>query len=121
MRKWIVFCDSKGKELAAYTEAGTFDGEQKATALSIGLEELDFSVRTFNCLRRAGKNTLGEIADMTMEELLKVRNLGRKSPQEVVNKLAEYGMTLAGDRTIELLAFEHGIQPEEITTKEVER
>lgn len=53
MRKWIVFCDSKGKELAAYTEAGTFDGEQKATA--------------------------------------------------------------------ELLAFEHGIQPEEVTTKEVER
>ena len=53
MRKWIVFCDSKGKELAAYTEAGTFAGEQEAT--------------------------------------------------------------------VELLAFEHGLQPEEITTKEEER
>jgi DNA-binding CsgD family transcriptional regulator len=71
------------------------------TLLSTKLEELDFSVRTFNCLRRAGKNTLGEIADMTMDELLRVRNLGRKSAQEVINRLAERGLTLKDDVTYE--------------------
>jgi DNA-binding CsgD family transcriptional regulator len=71
------------------------------TLLSTKLEELDFSVRAFNCLRRAGKNTLGEIADMTMDELLRVRNLGRKSAQEVINRLAERGLTLKDDVTYE--------------------
>lgn len=65
------------------------------------IEELYFSVRAYNCLRRAGKNTLKDIADMTAEDLIKVRNLGRKSAQEVVSKLAEYGMSLSGDKTME--------------------
>jgi DNA-directed RNA polymerase alpha subunit len=64
------------------------------TPLPTKLEELGFSVRTYNCLRRVGKGTLGEIANMTMAELLTVRNLGRKSAQEVIDKLAEYGLTL---------------------------
>lgn len=48
------------------------------------IEELDFSVRTYNCLSRAGKKTLGELADMTEDDLKKVRNLGNKSIKEVI-------------------------------------
>ena len=65
------------------------------------LEELDLSVRTYSCLRRVGISTLGQICDMTTGNLLKVRNLGRKSAQEVIAKLAEYGLTLEGYTTLE--------------------
>ncbi len=72
-------------------------------SLNIKLEELDFSVRTYNCLRRAGKDTLWKICDLTADELIKIRNLGRKSAQaqEVVYKLAEYGLTLSGETTVD--------------------
>lgn len=56
------------------------------------LEELDLSVRSYNCLRRAGKNTIGDVAKMTMRELQKVRNLGIKSQEEVEGKLTELGL-----------------------------
>lgn len=65
--------------------------------LSKPLEELDLSVRSYNSLRRAGRDTIGKVADMSLSELSKVRNLGRKSQEEVVAKLAEYGLRLKGD------------------------
>ena len=61
---------------------------------SIPLEDLELSVRSYNCLKRAGITTLGEIADKTPEEMMKVRNLGRKSLEEVLAKLKEYGLSL---------------------------
>ena len=67
-----------------------------ADVRNIRLEELELSVRTYNCLKRIGIFDLGEITDMTLEELSKVRNLGKKSLEEVLRKLKEYGIELNG-------------------------
>ncbi len=58
------------------------------------IEDLDLSVRSYNCLKRANINTVGELTQKTEEEMMKVRNLGRKSLKEVVQKLNEIGLTL---------------------------
>jgi len=64
--------------------------------LQTPIEEVNFSTRTYNCLYRAGKNTLGDIVEMTERELMNVRNLGRKSADEVKQVLKEYGLELKG-------------------------
>jgi DNA-directed RNA polymerase subunit alpha len=61
------------------------------------IEELDLSVRSYNCLKRAGINTVQELANKTEEDMMKVRNLGRKSLEEVKNKLEELGLSLRKD------------------------
>lgn len=58
------------------------------------IEELDLSVRSYNCLKRAGINTVQELATKSEEDMMKVRNLGRKSLEEVQEKLAELGLGL---------------------------
>jgi DNA-directed RNA polymerase subunit alpha len=58
------------------------------------IEELDLSVRSFNCLKRAGINTVADLANTTEEDMMKVRNLGRKSFEEVVKKMADLGLSL---------------------------
>lgn len=58
------------------------------------IEELDLSVRSYNCLKRAGINTLQELTDKTESDMMRVRNLGRKSLEEVKNKLADLGLSL---------------------------
>ncbi|MBX6352435.1 MAG: DNA-directed RNA polymerase subunit alpha [Thermoflavifilum sp.] len=62
--------------------------------MEMPIEELDLSVRSYNCLKRAGINTVGELCSRTEEEMMKVRNLGRKSLEEVVEKLAALGLSL---------------------------
>ena len=59
------------------------------------IEELDLSVRSYNCLKRAGINTVQNLTEKTEAEMLKVRNLGRKSFDEVVLKLSSLGLALA--------------------------
>lgn len=58
------------------------------------LEELDLSVRSYNCLKRAGINTLEDITQKTEEDMFKIRNLGRKNLEEIEQKLQEFGLTL---------------------------
>ena len=58
------------------------------------IEDLDLSVRSYNCLKRANINTVGELTQKSEEEMMKVRNLGRKSLKEVVQKLREIGLDL---------------------------
>ena len=65
--------------------------------LDLTIEELDLSVRSFNCLKRANINTVADLISKTEDEMMKVRNLGRKSLEEVINKLAMMGLTLASD------------------------
>ena len=65
--------------------------------MSITIEELDLSVRSFNCLKRANINTVGDLVSKTQEEMIKVRNLGRKSLEEVEHKLNQMGLHLADD------------------------
>jgi DNA-directed RNA polymerase subunit alpha len=59
------------------------------------IEELDLSVRSYNCLKRAGINTVEDLISRTEEDMMKVRNLGRKSLEEVVTKLQALGLSLA--------------------------
>lgn len=65
--------------------------------LEMTIEELDLSVRSFNCLKRAGINTVADLVNTTEEDMMKVRNLGRKSLEEVINKLAMMGLSLASE------------------------
>ena len=59
------------------------------------IEELDLSVRSYNCLKRAGINNVEDLIQKTEEDMMNVRNLGRKSLEEVINKLLSLGLTLA--------------------------
>lgn len=67
---------------------------KKEKVLELSIEELDLSVRSYNCLKRAGINTVEDLANKTEEDMMKVRNLGRKSLEEVLNKMAELGLAL---------------------------
>lgn len=71
--------------------------ERPDTVMKMTIEELDLSVRSFNCLKRANINTVEELTNKTEEEMIKVRNLGRKSLEEVEHKLAMMGLSLASD------------------------
>lgn len=68
--------------------------DKKEKVLEITIEELDLSVRSYNCLKRAGINTVEELIKRNEEEMMKVRNLGRKSLEEVEQKLAALGLSL---------------------------
>jgi len=70
------------------------DGSSKERALEMTIEELDLSVRSYNCLKRAGINTVEELIRKTDDEMMKVRNLGKKSLEEVQHKLHDLGLGL---------------------------
>ena len=66
--------------------------------LEMNIDELELSVRSYNCLKRAGINTVEELINRSSDDMMKVRNLGRKSLEEVLNKLKELGLSLkSGD------------------------
>ncbi|WP_054950978.1 DNA-directed RNA polymerase subunit alpha [Numidum massiliense] len=71
--------------------------DKKEKVLEMTIEELDLSVRSYNCLKRAGINTVQELTQKTEEDMMKVRNLGRKSLEEVQEKLGELGLSLRKD------------------------
>lgn len=72
----------------------TKEDDSKEKTLEMTIEELDLSVRSFNCLKRAGINTVEDLTNKTEDEMMKVRNLGRKSLEEVFQKLEELGFSL---------------------------
>ncbi len=72
---------------------------QRDKVLELTIEELDLSVRSFNCLKRANINTVEDLISKTEDEMMKVRNLGRKSLEEVINKLAMMGLSLADEES----------------------
>jgi len=80
---------AKNAEILVEKEVGT-----KEKVLELSIEELDLSVRSYNCLKRAGINTVEDLTNKTEDDMMKVRNLGRKSLEEVLNKLAELGLSL---------------------------
>ena len=81
--------NAKNTEIMVEKEEG-----KKEKVLEMSIEELDLSVRSYNCLKRAGINNVEDLANKTEEEMMKVRNLGRKSLEEVLNKMAELGLAL---------------------------
>lgn len=88
----IVDLDLSTHELSFMTDKLVDTDNQK---LEKPIEELDLSVRSFNCLKRAGINTLAELTKKTEEEMMRVRNLGRKSLKEVKDKLEELGLSFS--------------------------
>ena len=72
---------------------------QRDKVLELTIEELDLSVRSFNCLKRANINTVEDLISKTEDEMMKVRNLGRKSLEEVINKLSMMGLSLADEES----------------------
>ena len=80
----------KGMDILVKTE----DDKQKQV-LSMAIEDMDLSVRSYNCLKRANIHTVEDLTRKTEDEMLKVRNLGRKSLDEVIQKLESYGLSLA--------------------------
>ncbi len=71
------------------------EDSSKSKTLEMSIDELDLSVRSHNCLKRAGINTVADLVGKTEEDMMKVRNLGRKSLEEVLNKMVELGLNLA--------------------------
>jgi DNA-directed RNA polymerase subunit alpha len=69
----------------------------KEKVLEMTIEELDMSVRSFNCLKRAGIDTVEDLTNRTEEDMIKVRNLGKKSLDEVIQKLHSLGLDLKRD------------------------
>ncbi len=70
------------------------DTDSNKQTLEMTVEELDLSVRSFNCLKRANIHKVGDLIEKTEEEMMKVRNLGKKSLDEVIQKLAQFGLSL---------------------------
>lgn len=70
------------------------EDDKKEKVLEMNIDELELSVRSYNCLKRAGINTVEELTNRTPEDMMKVRNLGRKSLEEVLAKLKELGLSL---------------------------
>ena len=70
------------------------EDDEKEKVLEMSIDELELSVRSYNCLKRAGINTVEELTNKTSEDMMKVRNLGRKSLEEVLTKLKELGLQL---------------------------
>lgn len=74
------------------------ENEVKEQVLGKQIEDLDLSVRSFNCLKRAGISTVGDLINKTPDEMMRVRNLGKKSLEEVIAKLAEYGLSFSEEK-----------------------
>ena len=90
---FVNLCDETGE-----TEIMVDNDDQgREKALEMTIEELDLSVRSFNCLKRAGINTVGDLINKSEDEMMKVRNLGRKSLEEVMAKLDSLGFSLTKD------------------------
>ena len=81
--------NAKSAEIMVETES-----DEKEKVLEMNIDELELSVRSYNCLKRAGINTVEELGNRTSEDMMKVRNLGRKSLEEVLAKLKELGLEL---------------------------
>lgn len=71
--------------------------EEKNLVYDIMIEDLDFSVRTYNCLKRAGVNTVGDLVAKSESDMMKIRNLGKKSLEEIILKLDDMNLSLAND------------------------
>lgn len=90
----FIDMSEKTKEITTIVES---ENEKKEKVLEMTIEELDLSVRSFNCLKRAGIDTVENLINRTEEDMIKVRNLGRKSLEEVIQKLSSLGLTLKKD------------------------
>lgn len=90
----MAFLQEKGRVFLPPKENKEYYTVEDIVSFTTTLEELDLSARTYNCLKRAGLNKIGDVIRYTYEDVLKIRNLGRQSANEIVQKLADYGFKL---------------------------
>lgn len=76
-------------------EVAAMAAEVESNIEDMKIEELDFTVRSYNCLKKAGVNTISDLTSMSYLELLKIKNLGRKSLNEIIDKMKELGYDLS--------------------------
>ena len=92
LNQFVELTETSATEGGIFTEPNTVDKKEKV--LETTIEYLDLSVRSYNCLKRAGINTVGELIMKDEDEMMKVRNLGKKSLEEVQQKLESLGLSL---------------------------
>ena len=81
------------------------EDNEKEKVLEMNIDELELSVRSYNCLKRAGINTVEELCNRTSEDMMKVRNLGRKSLEEVLRQTKRAGLTAEPQRRVMNLCY----------------
>jgi len=91
-----LFFNVSSKKIHIPLDDRSLPASQEQKAPDARIEELDFSVRTYNCLKKANVQTIADLVQTTEEDLMNIRNFGRKSLLEVRDKLAQFGLTLAG-------------------------
>ena len=87
----FIEMSDNAKTIEVMTET---ENDEKEKVMEMNIDELELSVRSYNCLKRAGINTVSELCSKSQEDMMKVRNLGRKSLEEVLAKLKELGLSL---------------------------
>ena len=90
MRLFVELVDNMSEQNILVSQ----DDDKAQKVMEMSVEDLDLSVRSYNCLKRAGIHTVADLTKRTEDDMLKVRNLGRKSLEEVVKKLEELGLSL---------------------------
>ena len=95
--KLFINLSESGKEAVVMNEK---EDDEKEKVLVMNIDELELSVRSFNCLKRANINTVEELISKTQDDMMKVRNLGRKSLDEVVAKLNELGLSFKASEEV---------------------
>lgn len=90
-----LFADMDAEQEKISETSGEESAEESGDVDSMSIDELELSVRSYNCLKRAGINTVGDLRAKTLDELSKVRNMGRKSIDEILAKLESLGIALA--------------------------
>jgi DNA-directed RNA polymerase subunit alpha len=113
-----LFVDFKGRGVLDYEEEMERGGDIELRAPDARIEELDFSVRTYNCLKKANILTIGELVQHSEQDLMNIRNFGKKSLTEVREKLAQLGLSLKRSGDISLREVFEGEEEEDEEGKE---
>ena len=90
---FVELCEDMANEQILVSK----EEDKQVKILELPIEEMDLSVRSYNCLKRAGVNTVEDIVKKSRADMLKVKNLGIKSIDEVIQKLESYGLSLRKD------------------------
>ena len=90
----LTVANTRVGQITDYDKLTLKEDDENGKVLEMNIDELELSVRSYNCLKRAGINTVEELTNRTPEDMMKVRNLGRKSLEEVLAKLKELGLQL---------------------------
>lgn len=92
LRNQVNYLQSELDRIRGISELPREEADKKRSIMETSIDELNLSVRAYNCCRRAGINTLGDLCGKTFTEMTKVRNLGKRSLQEIESKMNEYGL-----------------------------